>query len=201
MKLEPFFLERYFAKHVFSAKYLLSSSDCEAFYMQELLESADAQSVRLWEKLKLGIIQGHRAQHTYQQETGHILLCSLCANVPYSSMTTLITKRQRTKRTSGQPATRAFPRRVLSCRTDSIHLMAVCSPQLQFYLSLPSLTISTISCVVIFALIVGTSKGEEAVFSGTRAKVLPSFLRISTFPVLSAFSRTKASFCRASEYV
>jgi hypothetical protein len=83
----------------------------------------------------------------------------------------------------------------------SILLTAVRSPQLQFYLSLPSLTISTISCVVIFALIVGTSKGEKAVFSGTRAKVLPSFLRISTFPVLSAFSRTKASFCRASEYV
>ena len=30
MKLEPFVLERYFAKHEFSAKYLLSSSDCEA---------------------------------------------------------------------------------------------------------------------------------------------------------------------------
>ena len=70
MKLEPFSLERYFAKHEFSAKYLLSSSDCEAFYMEELLESADAQSLRLWESLKLGILQGHRAQCAYQQETG-----------------------------------------------------------------------------------------------------------------------------------
>ena len=34
MQLEPFVLERYFAKHEFSAKYLLSSSDCEAFYME-----------------------------------------------------------------------------------------------------------------------------------------------------------------------
>ena len=70
MKLEPFVLERYFAKHEFSAKYLLSSSDCEAFYMEELLESADAQSLRLWENLKLGIIQGHHAQRAYQQEAG-----------------------------------------------------------------------------------------------------------------------------------
>jgi hypothetical protein len=70
VKVEPFFLERYFAKHEFSAKYLLSSSDCEAFYMEELLESADAQSLRLWENLKLEIIQGHRAQRAYQQEAG-----------------------------------------------------------------------------------------------------------------------------------
>jgi hypothetical protein len=70
-----------------------------------------------------------------------------------------------------------------------------------FYLSLPFRTISTISCVVIFALIDGTSKGEEAIFSGTNAKVRPSFLRISTLPVFSACSRTIASFCRASEYV
>ena len=70
MKLEPFVLERYFAKHEFSAKYLLPSSDCEAFYVEELLESTDAQSLRLWESLKLGILQGHRAQRAYQQETG-----------------------------------------------------------------------------------------------------------------------------------
>ncbi|MGA8240817.1 MAG: aminotransferase class I/II-fold pyridoxal phosphate-dependent enzyme [Desulfobacterales bacterium] len=64
MKLEPFFLERYFAKHEFSAKYLLASSDCEAFYMEELLESADAQSLRLWESLKLG----------YTDSSGHPVL-------------------------------------------------------------------------------------------------------------------------------
>jgi hypothetical protein len=41
----------------------------------------------------------------------------------------------------------------------------------RFYLSLPSLTISTISCVVIFAFIEGTSNGEEIFRSGTNAKV------------------------------
>jgi len=70
MQLEPFVLERYFAKHEFSAKYLLSSSDCEAFYVEAFLESTDAQSLRLWENLKLGIIQGHRARRACQQEAG-----------------------------------------------------------------------------------------------------------------------------------
>jgi len=69
-KLEPFFLERHFAKHEFSAKNLLPSSDCEAFYMEELLESANAPSLGLWESLKLGILQGHRAQRACQREAG-----------------------------------------------------------------------------------------------------------------------------------
>ena len=77
MKLEPFFLERYFAKHEFSAKYLLSSSDCEAFYMQELLESADARSLGLWENLKLG----------YTDSSGHPVLRESIADI-YKSITT-----------------------------------------------------------------------------------------------------------------
>jgi hypothetical protein len=71
----------------------------------------------------------------------------------------------------------------------------------RFYLSLPSRMLTTISCDVILAFIVDTSKGERADLSGTREKVLLSFLRINTFPVASAFSRTIASFWRASEYV
>jgi aspartate/methionine/tyrosine aminotransferase len=71
MTLEPFVLERYFAKHEFSAKYLLSSSDCEAFFMEELLESADTQSVRLWENLKLG----------YTDSSGHPVLREAIADI------------------------------------------------------------------------------------------------------------------------
>ncbi len=37
MQLPPFKLERYFARHEFSAKYLLCSSDCEAMPIAELL--------------------------------------------------------------------------------------------------------------------------------------------------------------------
>lgn len=37
MKLSPFKLERYFAKHEFSAPYLLCSSDCESMRLRDLL--------------------------------------------------------------------------------------------------------------------------------------------------------------------
>ncbi|WP_045213484.1 aminotransferase class I/II-fold pyridoxal phosphate-dependent enzyme [Desulfonatronovibrio magnus] len=38
MKIAPFKLERYFAKHEFSAPYLLCTSDCESMELRELLE-------------------------------------------------------------------------------------------------------------------------------------------------------------------
>lgn len=61
MIIEPFALERYFAKHEFSAKYLLSSSDCESFSMKSLLSMADEESLELWNELNLGYTesQGH----------------------------------------------------------------------------------------------------------------------------------------------
>ena len=63
MRIEPFLLERYFAKHEFSARHLLSSSDCEALSMAELLALADAESRRLWKDLRLGYTEtpGHPA--------------------------------------------------------------------------------------------------------------------------------------------
>jgi hypothetical protein len=70
IELEPFVLERQLVKHEFSDKNLLPSSGCEALSMEELLESANARSLGLWESLKLGILQGHRAQSAFQQETG-----------------------------------------------------------------------------------------------------------------------------------
>ena len=61
MQLPPFELERYFARHEFSARYLLSSSDCEALSLKELLAMADDASRSLWEGLKLG----------YTESAGH----------------------------------------------------------------------------------------------------------------------------------
>lgn len=60
-KIAPFKLERYFAEYEFSARYLLSSSDCESLGMHELLSMADAESLALWHDLKLGYteLQGH----------------------------------------------------------------------------------------------------------------------------------------------
>jgi aspartate/methionine/tyrosine aminotransferase len=53
MKIHSFKLERYFAKYEFSAKYLLSSSDCEALTQQEVLTLADEETKSLWNNLKL----------------------------------------------------------------------------------------------------------------------------------------------------
>jgi aspartate/methionine/tyrosine aminotransferase len=59
--IEPFALERYFARHEFKARHLLSCSDCEALRMDALLAMADEETRRLWDNLKLGYTesQGH----------------------------------------------------------------------------------------------------------------------------------------------
>ena len=54
MKIQSFKLERYFAKYEFSAKYLLSSSDCESLTQREVLALADEETKSLWNNLKLG---------------------------------------------------------------------------------------------------------------------------------------------------
>ena len=64
MKIPEFSLERYFARHEFRAKYLLSSSDIEGYRLDELLELADEEGRRVWEDLSLG----------YTESAGHPLL-------------------------------------------------------------------------------------------------------------------------------
>jgi aspartate/methionine/tyrosine aminotransferase len=64
MVIPQFALERYFAAHEFSARYLLSCSDCEALSMSDLVEMADPEIRRLWEALKL----------SYTETPGHPLL-------------------------------------------------------------------------------------------------------------------------------
>ncbi len=71
MEIAPFELERYFAKHEFSAQYLLSSSDCEALSLTELLELADKRTMRIWQELKLG----------YTETMGHPLLRAAIAEL------------------------------------------------------------------------------------------------------------------------
>lgn len=53
MKIKPFELERYFAKYEFSAKYLLSSSDCDGLTLNEVLGYADDETKQLWDGLQL----------------------------------------------------------------------------------------------------------------------------------------------------
>lgn len=54
MKIQNFKLERYFAKYEFSTKYLLSSSDCDGFAMNDILSCANPNELKLWDELKLG---------------------------------------------------------------------------------------------------------------------------------------------------
>lgn len=51
--IKPFKLEQYFAEYEFSAKHLLSSSDCEPLSLSDMLEMADEESLGLWNRLKL----------------------------------------------------------------------------------------------------------------------------------------------------
>ncbi len=53
IKTQPFALERYFDRHEFSAKYLLSCSDCEPLTLKALLALADPESRELWNDLTL----------------------------------------------------------------------------------------------------------------------------------------------------
>ncbi|MBF0377333.1 MAG: aminotransferase class I/II-fold pyridoxal phosphate-dependent enzyme [Desulfamplus sp.] len=71
MQIEPFKLERYFAKYEFKVKYLLSPSDCEPIKMAELLKMASFESLKLWENLKL----------SYTESQGHSLLRREVANL------------------------------------------------------------------------------------------------------------------------
>lgn len=64
MPIEPFLLERYFAKYEFKVKFLMSSSDCESISMTELIQMAAPESLDLWHGLKLG----------YTESQGHPLL-------------------------------------------------------------------------------------------------------------------------------
>ncbi len=64
MLLPEFRLERYFSRHEFAARYLLSCSDCEPLKMRALLKKADPQTKSLWKELVLG----------YTETAGHKLL-------------------------------------------------------------------------------------------------------------------------------
>jgi aspartate/methionine/tyrosine aminotransferase len=64
VEIKPFVLERFFAKYEFSARYLLSSSDCDGLTMAEVLSWADDETRALWDGLGLG----------YTESPGHPLL-------------------------------------------------------------------------------------------------------------------------------
>lgn len=64
MPCTPFALERWFARHEFSTRWTLSSSDCDGLAQAELLGWADAELRARWDGLRLG----------YTESAGHPLL-------------------------------------------------------------------------------------------------------------------------------
>lgn len=75
MQIDPFALERYFAKYEFSVPHLLSSSDCDGWPLSEIVKMADGQALELWQALRLG----------YSESLGHPLLRQEIASL-YSGM-------------------------------------------------------------------------------------------------------------------
>lgn len=67
---KPFALERFFAKHEFSAKYLLCSSDCESFPVRELLAMDEGSIDRLLD-LRLGYTETRGAPSLRKAIAGH----------------------------------------------------------------------------------------------------------------------------------
>jgi len=54
MNIKNFKLERFFAEHEFTAKYLLSSSDCDGYSLDFVLDNATKQELELWQKMSFG---------------------------------------------------------------------------------------------------------------------------------------------------
>jgi aspartate/methionine/tyrosine aminotransferase len=54
MRIKDFAIERFFAEHEFSAKYLLSSSDCDGHALKHLLDLASGEQREMWDGLTLG---------------------------------------------------------------------------------------------------------------------------------------------------
>lgn len=71
MDIRDFLLERYFAKHEFFARALLSPSDCEAMTVQDLIDGADEEVRGLWDGLRL----------SYTESRGHPLLLAEIARL------------------------------------------------------------------------------------------------------------------------
>jgi aspartate/methionine/tyrosine aminotransferase len=97
MTIAPFKLERYYAEYEFSAKIMMSSSDCESLTLPELLAMALPESLNLWNNLRLGYTetQGHplfryEAAQIYEKITPENLMTAAPEEAIYIAMQTLL---------------------------------------------------------------------------------------------------------------
>lgn len=99
-KIDPFQLERYFAKYEFDTKYLMSTSDPEPVTLKELLKIADPEVKQMWNNLSLGYTEslGHPmlrkevAMHFYDHATPDNLLIVTPEEGIFLAMQTLLEK-------------------------------------------------------------------------------------------------------------
>jgi len=83
VKISPFKLERYFAKYEFNAPYLLSSSDCESFSINELLLFGENDNTKeAFQNLRLGYTESEgnpelreEISHLYNEILPENILC------------------------------------------------------------------------------------------------------------------------------
>lgn len=99
MKLTDFDVERYFARYEFSAKYMLSSSDCDGFPMQYVLDQATEAELQQWQNLTLGYTEsggGHLLREAisnhYQQINPDEILVSSPGEANFILMNLLLTR-------------------------------------------------------------------------------------------------------------
>lgn len=61
MRIKPFQLERFFARHEFRVRHILSASDCESLSLRALLDLAGSEETALWNDLELGYTESQGA--------------------------------------------------------------------------------------------------------------------------------------------
>lgn len=71
MQIETFRLERFFARHEFTAPRTLTSSDCEPLTLAEALALADAEGREYWEGLSLGYTEYAGSTRLLAEIAGH----------------------------------------------------------------------------------------------------------------------------------
>jgi aspartate/methionine/tyrosine aminotransferase len=70
MKIKPFYTERFFAVHEFTAPYILCASDCESLTVDELFQMAGESSWESLAKLRLGYTESQGAPALREQIAG-----------------------------------------------------------------------------------------------------------------------------------
>jgi aspartate/methionine/tyrosine aminotransferase len=125
MRIRDFQLERYFAKYEFSARYLLSPSDCEPLAMRELLAMASGEDAKLWDELVLAYTEspGHpelraRIAGMHHGLTADNVLCAVPEEAVFLAMNSLLEPGDRV--VAVQPAYQSLQEvaRSIGCQVD-----------------------------------------------------------------------------------